>query len=584
LTPRAATIERPAAGAAVEDDDTSPAQRHLSQRSRMTLPRRVPWGAVHLVSLGAAAAVLLVANRNQWFFADEWAFITDRGPGFADLDLFRPHNDHWSTIPVLVYWGLLSTVGLTSYLPYVAVVVVLHLGLSHLLWRASIRAGARPAIATGLVAVFAVLGSGAENLLWAFQMGFVGAVAFGWAAVLLHDHDGRFSWRDLGGWVASIIALMFSGPALALVGVATVTVWLRRRRVVDTLLTAAAPALVFGAWWWSEGRHAGRVPSSSDDRWLVVDWAWTGLTDAIEAVVGIPQTGGLLVLALLFWWARHLDLASGRASLTFAGSIGAVAFFLLTATGRVSLGIESATASRYTYIAAALLLPAVAFVVTRAVPDGTAQTVFVLAVCALVGLHNLGELRTRTSEEMGREQSLGGVLVATARLLREGQPTAMNAPSPKDNPNLSAEDLRRIDDYGWLPEVDPTTTEELTAEAVLGIGFVPPADQLGVVSIGGSAVNITPAEPRDGVACVAVQPITRQAQIILGADAPLWRVRLQGPANRTIRVYLVRDGDASEPMEFTLPSSPVDLVSGARGTVAVTLPVTGATTVCGVAP
>jgi hypothetical protein len=437
--------DRPAAGFA------APAAGVATGLRRGT-GRLLTWRHAHLLTLAAGFAVLMVHNRNQWFWGDEWAFVADRGPGLADMHLLQPHNEHWSTLPLLVYWALLSTVGLASYLPYAAVVVVAHLGLTHLLWRACLRAGARPAIATGVATVFVVLGAGAENLLWAFQMGFVAAVAFGWAAVLLHDHDGPFGRRDVAGWGASVAALTCSGPALVMVGVATLTVALRRHRWRDTLLTAAVPAVVFLGWWAAEGRHAETgVGTSSEDEWRLVDWAWTGLAHAAETVVGIPETGGLLVLALLAWWALHLDQANGRRALAAASAVGALAFYLMTGTGRVGIGMESALASRYVYVAAALLLPTVALAVSQAVPETVAASVFVLVVCALVAFHNLGLLRDETSREMGYERRLRHVVMTSADELRAGGQPEWSDWVLRFNPNLSPQDLRRIDGYGWLP-------------------------------------------------------------------------------------------------------------------------------------
>ena len=42
-----------------------------------------------------------------------------------------------------------------------------------LLWRLLLHIGVRPAIATALATVFVLLGAGYENLMWAFQIGFV---------------------------------------------------------------------------------------------------------------------------------------------------------------------------------------------------------------------------------------------------------------------------------------------------------------------------------------------------------------------------------------------------------------------------
>lgn len=429
----------------------SPSSSQQRLRARLAwLPREVPWTAVHMLTLVAGAGVLLVANRNQWFFGDEWAFMVRRGPGLGDMHLFRPHNEHWVTVPLLVYWALLSTVGLTSYLPYAAVVVVFHLALTHLLWRACLRVGARPAIATAFAAVFAVLGAGSENLLWAFQMGFVAAVAFGWGAILLHDHDGPFGRRDMLGWVASLLALMSSGPGLVMVGIAVFTIWLRRRRLVDTALAASVPACAFVVWYLIEGHHARRPPTPAGSEWGVVDWTWNGLTHAVEKVVGVPETGGVLLVVLIGWWVMHTDLVRGRTAIAFAGALGALGFYLMTAFGRVGLGLESATASRYVYIAAALLMPSVALIVSRSVPEGFSPTVAVLGLTALVAFHNVALLRTAASDEMLREQSYKAYVLETAEALRAGQSPGWHPPNLL-NPDLNDVALRRLLTFDWLP-------------------------------------------------------------------------------------------------------------------------------------
>ena len=52
------------------------------------------------------------------------------------------------------------------------------------------RAGVGPWIATAAASVFVLFGPGAEDIIWAFQMGFTGSVAFGLAALILVDHRG----------------------------------------------------------------------------------------------------------------------------------------------------------------------------------------------------------------------------------------------------------------------------------------------------------------------------------------------------------------------------------------------------------
>src|ERR1041385_1004162 len=146
--------------------------------------------AVHVATLVLAAGVLVHFARGQWFWFDEWDFLTLRGIRHAPIGLFQPHNEHWSTVPILVYRALGAAVGLHHYLPYLAVVFVLHLTAAHLLWRIMRRGGVAPLVAAAAAGVFALLGAGYENLLWAFQMGFVASLTLGLAHVLLVSGPG----------------------------------------------------------------------------------------------------------------------------------------------------------------------------------------------------------------------------------------------------------------------------------------------------------------------------------------------------------------------------------------------------------
>ena len=81
-----------------------------------------------------------------------------------------PHNEHWSTIPLLEYHILRHFFGIGSYWPYIGILIFSHLITAHIVWRVAVSVGVSGAIATGLVAAFAVAGAGSENLLWAFQI------------------------------------------------------------------------------------------------------------------------------------------------------------------------------------------------------------------------------------------------------------------------------------------------------------------------------------------------------------------------------------------------------------------------------
>src|SRR4051812_7260787 len=54
-----------------------------------------------VIELGGLVLSLIV-GRSEWFYRDEWDFVAGRQAGDV-RDLFRPHNEHWTTAPILVY-------------------------------------------------------------------------------------------------------------------------------------------------------------------------------------------------------------------------------------------------------------------------------------------------------------------------------------------------------------------------------------------------------------------------------------------------------------------------------------------------
>jgi hypothetical protein len=547
-------------------------------------PNRTLWLRLHLLTLAVAGMMLGYVGRRHWFWADEWNFILDRVET-PTLGLFTPSNEHWSTIPILIYRALYATVGLDSYLPYLAVVLTFHLVLTHILWRVSIRVGARPAIATAVAGVFAVLGAGAENLLWAFQIGFVGALSCGWLAVLLHDHDGPFDRRDLLGWAATTTALMLAGIGVTVVGITALSVALRRRRLRDVGMVAAVPAAVFAGWWAIVGRRY--VTLGTTDKVDVVRFAWHGVVNVADQVVGIAGIGWLLVLALALWWVRHMDDATGRAAPAAAAFVGTFAFFVLAGNGRAFYGVLAADASRYVYVGSALLAPSVALALSRVVPTATASrhvvTGVVVVACALVALHNVQLLRERSATEVGREQGQMRQVAALAELLEDDDPVVQEpAGFPVgmyDSVALYPDNLGRLLDDGWNLSATPRTPERLQAELLWQTGLEEPSDDLDRVAITGQGVTATPT---DG--CLNVRGIEDDARLSYRTGADGSRVRMTAAEGVDLTVQLVDGQDTSGSLELQLPgATPRDLVSYAEArTVVVTLPTGENITVCGV--
>ncbi len=327
------------------------------------LPRALP--DLPIVVLGAlAAAALAYLARSMTFWQDEWGFISFAG---GPPDLLRPQNEHWQTIPLLLYRATFTVFGLHSYLPYLAEVIALHLvsvaGAYVLVRR---RAGR---IAATLACIpLLVLGSGSENLFWAFQTAFIGSVAFGlWALVLLETRiagtPGRVA--TAGAAVLLVASLMSSGIGLAFLAAAFGRTILDRE-IRPRAWAVVPPTVVFLAWYLVLGHTAESGPGHLASASALPGFVVRGIGHAVGAFTGlaVAPRGELLafgafgVAFLVTAWAV---LTIRRPPALAAGALLAIgAMYLIIGLVRAQFPSDFATRSRYVYVAAFLLVISVA--------------------------------------------------------------------------------------------------------------------------------------------------------------------------------------------------------------------------------
>lgn len=426
----------------------------------------------HGASLIVGGAILFYVNRRQWFFGDDWDFLVRRTAG--DLhDLFAPHNEHWSTIPILVYRAIFAVVGVRSYVPYVAVLVVLHLLVAHGSWRLLLQMGIDRVLATMLVAVVVVLGSGSENLLWAFQIGFVGSVLTGVVMLLLVNHDGSWSRRDSAAVLIAIIGLTVSGVTVSMVIAAAVCI-LFRRSWRHAFAFALPPALVYAGWLALIGRSGlSTHPRTADSLFQLPQYVWRGLSTGIESTIGLAGAGAVLFLVSIAFLLRHDGFAGLPAAPAVAGMAGAFAMFVIAGFGRAALGLEQASSSRYVYIEVILLLPAFAAGMQALCGSSRARVAALALPLGLVLLGNLGMLRSSAKSESSRELATRGQILATADLLRAGQPVVDKLVEPIYTPDLTVDRLRRLMRNDDLPTALVSPEDRLRASAQLQFKIEP---------------------------------------------------------------------------------------------------------------
>ena len=316
---------------------------------------RVPRARLIVVAIALVAAVgILWLSRAYTFYFDEWDFIQS-APDWTWRTFLQPHNEHPVMLTRLVYAGLLSTAGLSTYVPYMLVLLTLH-ATSALLLFELVRRRAGDLVAVACAALLLVLGAGWEDLLWAFQIAFVGSVACGLG--MMRALEGPSTPRRLVAAAALLSAsLMFSGIGLFFGVVAATQLLLTPARRRDVLWFAPV-AMAFAAWYLAFG-HSGTPtvppPGGSNLSALPAYFAWA-VAGAVGGIVGVTGTPSLVVLVAgvcavgLAWWRQRPD--------AFALSVtaGLVAFYVVTGLSRAQLGFDQGASGRYVYIGAVFWL------------------------------------------------------------------------------------------------------------------------------------------------------------------------------------------------------------------------------------
>jgi hypothetical protein len=310
-------------------------------RSRDALPWWVLGGG-----LVVSAVMWLILNSRLWFFYDTWGFILNRvRVSSPDLALWQPSNEHWSTLPILLFRLMFSVFGLKHHLPYVVPLLAMHLVICVIIAWMLRRNGVSRWTVVGVTLILGFLGAGAENLEWEFQTGFVGSVMFGLLSLVVLSRGRTGRWRIVGAWVLMTAGLMCSGVGVTMVGCAALLVLLRRG-VVKAAIVASVPVVVFSAWYATFGRYNTQAHPSVKDLGRLPRYVWTGLTSPWETTTGIPGSGALIILVIV-----GVVLLSGRRHpLAAVLAVGAVAQLTISGFVRVQYGVDQAAASRYAYL------------------------------------------------------------------------------------------------------------------------------------------------------------------------------------------------------------------------------------------
>jgi len=379
--------------------------------------------------------------------------------------------------------------------------------------------GSKPIVATALAAIFSVLGAGAENLVWAFQIGFVGSTLLGVIAIHLAV-TGTATWRRTAILATLILASMAtSGVGLAyLIVVPLLLAWRQRRHALTAF---SVPFLVYVMWYAMYGHALDYPPAASVTLALTIGafvafgltatltgyFGFNATTLDVSLIVGVPFLAAL-ALACRDWMtcrtlARRVPVAM---------CVGAVFFFGTAALARGGLGLGVAASSRYMYVAIALLLPGLALLISGSTDRHPKLIRAIVPVAIAIAVSNIFQLFTYAAQNRQENDGSRRVLVAATDLVRSNSPIFTGQlPEPLLAPDLSTTDLRSRQLDPAFAGVNPDGSDRLTASLNLQIRVTP------VAHVGTLSACRTP--PRQELTIPTNQGTA--PSFVVGADAPI---------------------------------------------------------------
>ena len=405
---------------------------------------------VHYAALPLSFATILWIGRGQWFFGDDWAILAPH----LDASVMLPHVGHWNLIPAIVFQGMRDWLGLGSYLPFLALAVLAHLAVAHLGWRILRRVGVNAWVATLLSILVMLLGGGSENILWAFQFGFMGAVALGLAVVLLLDGE-RLTPLTIGAIIVlSLAAPMFSGTAMPVLAAAAIVGWIRHG-FLRTLLLLLPTAVSYLLWFVLIARDhqvaSEGIVSVGGAVLYAAGMYGGGLGRALPWIgLGLIPAGALVVWFAVTVRRRMLSPAAPA----YAMAIGSLVFVVLTTWSRSPLGLSASAAQRYAYVTVVLTLPAFGIMLSWLAARSRLWSITTMVLLVALSGFNTVQLAVDAGVQAQREAgSRQQILSSLADILQHpGDAKLLRAPAdPEWAPDLLGSDLLKLYDAGELP-------------------------------------------------------------------------------------------------------------------------------------
>lgn len=307
---------------------------------------------VFVVWLAVSGVVLLWIGWGFWTPVDDWMLTGTRS--FSDpMSLLRDHNQHLSLVPVVIYKAMFSVFGFSSYLPYRAFSVAVHLILVVQLRVIMRQAGVGPWIATAVAGSFTLFASGQLSTAQ-FQMPL--GIVFGLAMVIMVSRPALSMPGCIVAALLGLLAVSTSGVAIGLVVVAGIVAW-RRQGLAPAVAMTVPLAIVYITWWLWERPDRGLGDLPVGERVSVLAWLKAYVPAVAGGLAGTSVVQAVMFVAVMAGLVLVIRSRPRGQALLVPAVLAASSVFLLGSTYLGRGAFPLIVQDRFTYLLAALLLP-----------------------------------------------------------------------------------------------------------------------------------------------------------------------------------------------------------------------------------
>ena len=302
----------------------------------------IPGLAVGLSTLLIGWYLFSLTAHNTFTF-DEWMFFTGRREWTFNA-LVANHNGHLSIVPAFVYIAVFKIFGYDHYEVFRLLAVIIHLATTLLAADFVRRRHGWPAAYCVGIAL-ALLGGGGENILWGFQIGFMGGLFFFLLALRFFDHarDSTHPKWAVASCIAVALSLGSAGTGIgSVVVIFVLTVFSANWRRLWWV--SVLPGMLYAGWY---VRYGGTEASTSVIH-AIPSFVAKSASSSAAAIFGIDRLWGTLALGIVISYLAHKSFERKLSRRSFAFLIFAGFFWVATAYGR-ALFADPAS-SRYLYI------------------------------------------------------------------------------------------------------------------------------------------------------------------------------------------------------------------------------------------